>query len=118
MRRAPVREAAVAFTLFKGKTGIDLTEAAIAHFGGLDHASGRAASVEHDPAFARRRGVRLVFGGARRGLDALHHEVEQLVGKRRPVAERERTRVLIFFREGAHVLSPPASVGMSSGLKP
>ena len=51
---------------------------------------------------------------------ALHHEAEQFVGKLRPVAERERSQAAILLRDGAriHVLSPPASVGTSSGLKP
>ena len=47
-------------------------------------------------------------------------EVEQFVGKRRAVAERERTQAPIGFGNGriAHELNPPASAGTSSGLKP
>src|SRR3954471_6074424 len=110
---APVIEAAVAFAFLERKGGVDLAEAAIGHLGGLDHATRLAASVEHDPALARRRRVRLVLGRAGRGLDALYHEIEQLVGQRRPVAERERAQAAILLGDGgeAHELKPPASVG-------
>src|SRR5262249_31918403 len=120
VRVAPVVEAAVAFAFLVSKGGVDLAEAAIGHFGGFDDAARLAASIEHDPALARRRGVGLVLGAAGRGLDAPNDEIEQFVGKLRPVAERERPQALIFFRDCAqvHELNPPASVGTSSGLKP
>src|SRR5690242_18206333 len=87
VRIAPVIEAAVAFALFKGKGRIDLAEAAIGHLGRFDHASRLAAAVEHDPALGGCRGVGLIFRGAGRGLQAPDHEIEQLVGQLRPVAE-------------------------------
>src|ERR1700710_2308504 len=71
MRLPPIGEAAVAFAFFMGKGRIDLAIAAVGHLGGLDDATRLTASVEHDPALARGRGVRLVLGGAGRGLDAL-----------------------------------------------
>src|SRR5215470_8232664 len=61
---APVVEAAVAFTLFKREVGFDLAKSAIAHLGGFDHATWLTAPVEHDPAFARSRGIGLVLGRA------------------------------------------------------
>src|SRR5262245_22940308 len=120
VRVAPVVEAAVAFAFLVGKGGIDFAKGAIGHLGGFDNATRLAAPIEHDPALARRRGVGLVLGAAGCGLDAPDHEIEQLVGKLRPVAERERPEAAIFFRDGAqiHELRPPASVGTSSGLKP
>src|SRR5215813_920262 len=89
VRVAPVVEAAVAFTFLVSKGGVDLAEAAIGHFSGFDNAARLAASIKHDPALARRRGVGLVLGAAGRGLDAPNDEIEQFVGKRRPVAEGE-----------------------------
>src|SRR5262245_61792290 len=120
VRRAPVVEAAVAFALLESKGRIDLAEPAIGHLGRFDDTARFAASVEDDPALARGRGVGFVLGAAGRGLDAPDDEIEQLVGKRRPVAERQRSQAAIFFRDGAqiHELRPPASVGTSSGLKP
>src|SRR5262249_12550763 len=120
VRPAPVVEAAVAFALFVSKGGIDLAEAAISHLGGFDDAARLAAPIEHEPALARGRCIRLVLGAACRGLDAPEGEIEQFVGRLRPVAERERPEAAIFFRDGAyiHELRPPASVGTSSGLKP
>src|SRR6266700_6958434 len=59
VRLAPVGEAAIAFALVMREGRIDITVSAIADFGCLDHASGLAASVEHDPALAWRRCVRL-----------------------------------------------------------
>src|ERR1700751_474583 len=100
VRVAPVVEAAVAFAFLVSKGGVDLAEAARGHLSGFDDASRLAAAVEHDPALAWRRGVGLVLGAAGRGLDAPDHEVEQLVGKRGPVAERERPEATIFFRDG------------------
>ena len=47
-----------------------------------------------------------------------HLETDRSLGEIRPVAEREGTQTLIFLRDCNHVLSPPASVGTSSGLKP
>src|SRR5689334_13581395 len=90
VRVAPVVEAAVAFAFLKGKGRVDLAEAAIGHLSRFDHAARLAAPIEHDPALAGCRGVWLVLGAAGRGLDAPDDEIEQLVGKRRPVAERER----------------------------
>ena len=73
--------------------------------------AGVAASVEHDPAFARRRRVRLVLGGAGRGLHALDHEVEQFVGQFRPVAEGERAQALIFRRDALTCSIPRRASG-------
>src|SRR5262245_45685772 len=115
-----VVEAAVAFAFFVGKGGINLAEAAIGHLGRFDHAARLAAAVEHDPAFAGRGGVGFVLGAAGRGLEAPDDEIEQIVGKLRPVAKGKRPQAAIFFRDGAevHELKPPARVGTSSGLKP
>src|SRR5258708_39805722 len=120
MRLAPVGEAAIALALVIGKGCIDFDVAAEDDFYCLNHASRLAASVEHDPAFARLRDVRLVLGAAGRRLDALQHKVEQFVGQTRAVAERERTQAPVGFRYNriVHELNPPAKVGTSSGLKP
>src|SRR5712671_7541341 len=120
VRRAPVGEAAIAFALVMGEGRIDIAVSAITDLGCLDHAAGIAAPVEHDPALAWRRCVRLILGAAGGGLDALEHEVEQFVGECRAVAERERTQSPIGLRNNwiAHELNPPASAGTSSGWKP
>ncbi len=89
VRLAPIGEAAVALAFFVGEGGVDLIVTAIGHFGGFDHAAWVAASIAHDPAFAQRRCIGFVLGRAGRGLDALHHEVEQLVSQLRPIAEGE-----------------------------
>ena len=86
---APVVEAAVAFAFVVGEARIDLAETTGGYLGGFDHAGRCAAAVEHDPALARRRQVRLVRRTAGRGLDTADHEIEQIVGELRPVAECE-----------------------------
>src|SRR5258705_762045 len=103
-----------------GKGGIDVAVPAVSDFGRFNHASGLPAPVEHDPALAWCRGVRLILGAAGRGLNALEHELEQLVGEFGAVAEGERTQARVFFGGGArgHVLNPPAIVWTSNGLKP
>src|SRR5438445_8153099 len=97
MRLAPVGEAAVTFAFVVSEGRIHFAVAAVAYFGRFDHASRSSAPVEHNPAFARLRCVRLIFGAAGGGLDTLENKFEQFVGKRRPVAEGERTQIPIFF---------------------
>jgi hypothetical protein len=80
VRIAPMGQTPVSLALITCKAGVDLIEAPIRHLGGFDHAAGLAATIEHDPTLAGCRGVRLVFRTTRRGLHALDHELEQLIG--------------------------------------
>ena len=105
---APVSQAAVALALFIRKAGIDFAEAPIGDLGGFDHASRFAAPVEHDPALARRRGVRLVLGRAGRGLDAVHHGPFQQVGQ--ADADLEVPGVRGVVAEQDEVVAPPVTL--------
>ena len=97
VRIAPIGQTPVPFALIAREAGIDLVEAPIRHLGAFDHAAGGAATIEHDLALTRCRGVRLVFRATRRGLHALDHEFDQLISKRGAVAESECAEVLIPF---------------------
>jgi hypothetical protein len=97
MGATPVGQAPVPFTLIIRKACIDLIEAPIGDFGGFDDTARFSTSVEHNPALARRRGVRFVFRAASCGLDPLDYKLEQLVCKCGAIAEGECSKVLIRF---------------------
>jgi hypothetical protein len=97
MRITPIAQTSVAFALVAREGGIDLVEAPIHHLGAFDYAAWLAATIEHDPAFAGRRSVRLVFRAAGRSLNPLDYEFEELIGKLQIVAESEASQVLIPF---------------------
>jgi hypothetical protein len=95
MRITPIAQTPIAFALVACEGGVDLVESPIRHLGSFDYAAGLAATIEHDPALPWCRGVRLVFRAAGRGLNALDHEFEELIGKSGIAAESECAEVLI-----------------------
>ncbi len=84
----------------------------------FDHAPRPSPQREHEPVLAAASTVGLISVLQVRGLYAPDDKCEHFVGEFRPVAERERTQTGDTFRDKIHELSPPASVGTSSGLKP
>ncbi len=95
MRIAPIGQTPVAFALIVREAGIDIVEAPIRHLGRFDHATWLATTIAYDPALTGCRGVWLVLRAAGCGLDARDHELEQLIGERGIVAERETAKVLV-----------------------
>ena len=65
----PICQAPVAFALIVRKGGVDFIEAPIGYLSGFNGTARFSTSVEHDPALTGRRGIRLVFRAAGRGLD-------------------------------------------------
>lgn len=95
MRITPILQTPVAFAFVARKGDIDLVEAPISHLGGFDHAAWFATAIEHDPALAGCRGVRLVFRAAGSGLNTHDHEGEEFIGKLGIVTESECAEVLV-----------------------
>src|SRR5262245_39670260 len=77
VRITPILQTPVALALVARKRDIDLVEAPIGHLSGLDHAAWLATAIEHDPALAGWRGVRLVFCAAGRGLNTHDDERDE-----------------------------------------
>lgn len=97
MSATPVGQAPIAFALIVRKGGVDFIEAPIRYLGGLDDTARFSTSVEHDPAFAGPRSVRLVFRATGCGLHALDYKSKQFICELGTVAEGERAEVLIPF---------------------
>ena len=95
MGATPTGQAPIAFALIVRKGSVNFIEMPIGYLGGLDNAARFSTPVQHDPAFAGRRGVRLVFRATGCGLHALDYECEQFVCELGTVAERECSEVLI-----------------------
>src|SRR5215467_9255328 len=111
MRIAPMGQTPVAFALVTCEGGVDFVEAPIRHLSSFDYAAGLAATIEHDPALPGCRGVRVVFRAAGRGLNALDHEFEELIGKSGIVAESESAEVLIPLGDRlGHGTSEPSDI--------
>jgi hypothetical protein len=95
MGATPIGQTPIAFALIVCKGGVHFIEAPIRYFGGFDDTARFATSVEHHPALSGRRGVRLVFRAASRGLDPSDYEFKQFICELGTVAEGESPEVLI-----------------------
>jgi len=95
MHIAPIGQTPVAFALIVREAGVDIVEAPIHHLGRFDHSTSLATTIAHDPALTGCRGVWLVLRAAGCGLDARDHELDQSIGERGIVAERETAKVRV-----------------------
>jgi hypothetical protein len=79
MSATPMGQALIALTLIVRKDGVDFVEAPIGYLDGLDDTARYSSSVEHDPAFTGRGGVRLILRATGCGLHAFDYKFKQFI---------------------------------------
>jgi hypothetical protein len=108
----PIGQASIAFAFVIRKGGVNLSESSIRYLGGFDDTARFSISIEHDPSFTGRRGVRLVLRTASCGLNAFNYQFEQFICEFGAIAEGELSEVPILFGDRlAHGLPSPGDDG-------
>src|SRR5262245_5740603 len=116
MAAEPIVARAVAFALVPGEDIVHLDQGLHRHVGGAPDAERRASAIDHhdmlaDGGHGRTTGAEVpqqANGGALRAID---HQVAELVGHGRAVAESEDV-VAVVIQSGAHPIGGPEGANM------